>query len=132
MSLTSSMTDVGLCFCNDGALAAAVVYRVFGGPSGGGLQVHPLTLVEGHGYGTYDHPAGLTGADRVVCLNSVGGVSWAHLSSRAAGRGCLMRFETGEQALPKLTIHLNADPDAEGAFASAGVNPAEFTQQVVD
>lgn len=130
MSAKISMTDVGLCYCNDGALAAAVVYRVFGGPSGGGLQVHPLTLVEGHGYGTYDHPAGRAGADRVVCLNSFGGVAWTHLSSRAAGWGCLVRFETGDQALPKITVDRNAAPDAEHAFANAGVNPADFTQQV--
>lgn len=111
---------------SDGALAAAVVYRVFGGPSGCGLQVHPLTRVEGHGYGTYDHPAGLTGADRVVWLTTFGGVASAHLSSSARGQASLVRLEAPDDLVPVVTIDHAADPDPGRAFAQAGVDLAEY------
>ncbi len=126
MQSDKSMTALGPCFCDDGSLAAAVVYRVRDRRGNGGLQLHPLAVLGGHGHGTYDHPVGLTGADRVVCLNSFGGVAWAHLASTGSGHGCLVRLESGETAVPKVSVDLAVSPQAERAFAEAGLNPADF------
>ncbi len=129
MRENSSLITVGPCYCNDGGRSAGVVYRVHPDATtgeAGGLQLRPLVRPPGGGYPTRPAPVGLTGADRVVCLNTFGGVAWAHLSSSAQGQACLVRLEAPDDLVPVVTIDHTADPDPGRAFAQAGIDLAEY------
>ena len=114
--------DVGICYCNDGSLAAAVVFQ-----ERDGFAVRALSNILGMGWGEYEQDIVPGHFDEVVCYNSFAG-GWILL--RRGTSLWRVKLSTGKMIKPVINVDPVMSVDADDcqweAIAMANVAVDDF------
>ena len=112
--------NVGLCFCNDGSLAAAVIFQ-----SPLGLQVRSLSTVRGQGDGKYETPIEDGWFSTVLAANSFSDL--AGVAMERDGLWWAARITSGEGVVPVIERVAAGERDRAAALARVhGLTPEDW------